>query len=123
MHIQHILTRACTNPQGKTDSVEPWYRTEYSQQPIAQDWLRKWGSTQCKALHLPKLNPFIPTDFGMLQVLLPCAPVWFSRVAPTIPAIQHYVFQITVVCCTVLGVFLYASHLCVRFVVILGSQP
>jgi hypothetical protein len=104
--------------QGKTDEVEPWYGTEFSQHAIPPEWLARWeaaaggqtdsgalappgvdgaapadaaaqrlsslavhlgDSTSWKAagptaatdgvpLHLPEPNPFVPTDFAMLEV-------------------------------------------------------
>lgn len=54
--------------QGKTDRAEPVYGTEYAQEPVPGDWLDRWREAACDGLHLPHLNPFIPTDFTMLQV-------------------------------------------------------
>ena len=54
--------------QGKTDQVEHWYRTDFSQQSIPEDWIQKWRLADSDALFLPELNPFIPTDFDLLKV-------------------------------------------------------
>ena len=47
---------------------EPIYTTQYSCEAIPADWLVAWEAAAEPALHLPKPNPFIPTDFQLLQV-------------------------------------------------------
>ena len=55
--------------QGQTSKTEPWYGTEYSMEPLPESWIAGWelpGKTA--GLHLPAANPFIPTDFSMVEV-------------------------------------------------------
>jgi len=58
--------------QGKVDLREPIYSTQYSVQPLPADWLAAWQAAAEPELHLPTPNPFIPTDFTLLQV-------WFHK--------------------------------------------
>lgn len=53
--------------QGQANSREPIYSTQYSCEKIPADWLAVWEAAAEPALHLPKANPFIPTDFQLLQ--------------------------------------------------------
>ena len=55
--------------QGKTNLKEPVYGTEYAEDRVPQGWLAEWQRAACGALHLPKLNPFIPADIDMLPVI------------------------------------------------------
>ena len=57
--------------QGATDKTETWYGTEYSLETVPGKWLEHWQQASQEGLHLPKQNPFIPTDFSMLQVPYP----------------------------------------------------
>ncbi|BDA50691.1 Insulin-degrading enzyme [Coccomyxa sp. Obi] len=55
--------------KGQTKSVEPWYGTEYSQEPISQEWLGSWTAAAATPdLHLPHDNPFISSDFTLIDV-------------------------------------------------------
>ena len=57
--------------QAECDQREKWYSTQYSLGPIPEDWLALWregGAEHAEALHLPRPNPFIPTQFDMIQV-------------------------------------------------------
>ena len=55
--------------QGQTKQVEPWYGTEYSQEAIPQEWLLRWQAPNAPAdLHLPHSNPFISSDFTLIDV-------------------------------------------------------
>ena len=53
--------------QGQVNSREPIYSTQYSCEKIPADWLAAWEAAAEPALHLPKANPFIPTEFQLLQ--------------------------------------------------------
>ncbi|KAK9789047.1 hypothetical protein WJX73_010500 [Symbiochloris irregularis] len=54
--------------QGDTDLVEPVYKTEYSCRALPKEWLQQWERPgKQEALHLPHLNPYIPSDFDLLQ--------------------------------------------------------
>ena len=61
--------------QGKTTEVEPWYQTEYSQEPVPSGWLSGWlKAFPNDSIHLPRPNPFISSQFGLIDVsLLPLA--------------------------------------------------
>ena len=50
---------------------EPIYSTQFSCEEVPADWLAAWEAAAEQALHLPKHNPFIPTDFDLLQVCRP----------------------------------------------------
>jgi hypothetical protein len=58
--------------QPRCEQREPWYSTPYSTSPIPQDWVEHWegadGAPPPPTLHLPALNPFIPTEFAMVEV-------------------------------------------------------
>ena len=52
--------------EGKTDSVEPWYGSNYSKVKLDPELIKKWeDATICDALHLPARNDFIPTNFDL----------------------------------------------------------
>ena len=56
-------------PQGRTKEVEPWYSTDYSQEPVPNEWLSSWlKAVPNPAIHLPKPNPFISSAFGLINV-------------------------------------------------------
>lgn len=50
------------------DECEPIYSSRYSQEPLPADWLAAWEEALEPELHLPAPNPFIPTDFSLLEV-------------------------------------------------------
>ena len=54
--------------QGQVTQCEPIYSTQYSCEGLPADWLAMWEAPAQSALHLPEPNPFIPTDFQLLQV-------------------------------------------------------
>ena len=55
--------------QGKTDKVEPWYSTEYSQEGVLSDWLSNWlKAFPNDCIHLPEPNPFISSEFSLIDV-------------------------------------------------------
>ncbi|KAK9803974.1 hypothetical protein WJX72_009535 [[Myrmecia] bisecta] len=55
--------------QGQTTEVEPWYETQYTLSAIPEDWLAEWSSPRAHPqLHLPAPNPFIPTNFDLIEV-------------------------------------------------------
>jgi len=62
--------------QGQVSSREAIYSTQYSCEKIPADWLAVWEAAAEPALHLPKANPFIPTDFQLLQARML---IWTGR--------------------------------------------
>ncbi|EIE20423.1 hypothetical protein COCSUDRAFT_30601 [Coccomyxa subellipsoidea C-169] len=55
--------------KGQTTLTEPWYGTEYSQEAISSEWLSAWASAVAPPeLHLPHDNPFISSDFTLIDV-------------------------------------------------------
>lgn len=57
--------------QGETRETEPWYGTEYSQEAIPAAWLDSWRDAAApEGLHLPLPNPFISSDFTLINVAL-----------------------------------------------------
>ena len=63
--------------QGVVDLCEPIYSSRYSLEPLPAEWLAAWREPAAAELHLPAPNPFIPTDFSLLEVR--------SRVPPLCP--------------------------------------
>ncbi|CAD7703211.1 unnamed protein product [Ostreobium quekettii] len=54
--------------KGTTDQVEAVYGTEYSCETIPEEWIKRWTNPeQDDRLHLPEPNPFVPTDFTLLN--------------------------------------------------------
>lgn len=54
--------------QGVATEREPWYGTQYNRERIPAEWLARWeAAAPPPELHLPRHNPFIPTDFALLQ--------------------------------------------------------
>ena len=71
MAIKDEVTQAAACLQGKTDKVEPWYGTEYSQDGVVSDWLSNWlKAFPNGCIHLPELNPFISSEFSLIDVSL-----------------------------------------------------
>ena len=67
--------------QGRTQEVEPWYSTGYSQEPVPNEWLSSWlKAVPNSAIHLPKPKPFISSAFGLIDV----------RGLPITSAMLHY---------------------------------
>ncbi|CAK0787227.1 hypothetical protein CVIRNUC_010443 [Coccomyxa viridis] len=55
--------------KGRTKEVEPWYSTDFSQEPVPNEWLSSWlKAVPNSAIHLPKPNPFISSAFGLIDV-------------------------------------------------------
>ena len=53
---------------GCEAKVEPYFGTEYWDSPLEETLLLSWESLHTAAkLHVPPPNPFIATDFSMLQ--------------------------------------------------------
>ena len=49
--------------------MEPWYSTDYSQEPVPNEWLSSWlKAVPNSAIHLPKPKPFISSAFGLIDV-------------------------------------------------------
>lgn len=58
--------------QGATQKKEAWYGTDFNIETLPDEWQTSWQSSAAREeLHLPKPNPFIPTDFSMLPARLP----------------------------------------------------
>ena len=55
--------------QGKTESVEKWYQTPYSESSLSAEQLQRWSEAlvDASALHLPSPNELISTDFALLR--------------------------------------------------------
>jgi insulysin len=52
---------------GNTSSKEQWYGTDYSMEKIDQARINQWEHAVVpKEMHVPKPNPFLPTDFTIL---------------------------------------------------------
>ena len=69
LNLQVTCAAACV--QGKTDKVEPWYGTEYSQDGVVSDWLSNWlKAFPNGCIHLPEPNPFISSEFSLIKVSL-----------------------------------------------------
>lgn len=83
-----VLSKGCAGP---SPTVEPWYGTEYREEPLADDFLQELENLpEEPGLVLPPLNEFIPTDFTIhpagepspLPALLRQTPhdrVWFKQ--------------------------------------------
>ena len=70
--------------QGKTTEVEPWYQTEYSQEPVHSGWLSGWlKAFPNDSIHLPRPNPFISSQFDLIDVSL--LPLCILSATPTRP--------------------------------------
>ncbi|KAL5540423.1 hypothetical protein UlMin_044939 [Ulmus minor] len=55
--------------ENHTDSVEPWYETNYSIERITSSTIQEWmQSAPNENLHLPAPNVFIPTDLSLKNV-------------------------------------------------------
>lgn len=68
-HASLAHNNAAVPLQGITTDIEPWYGTLYSREPLPAEWLAVWEAASPPAeLHLPPPNPFVPTDFALLQV-------------------------------------------------------
>ena len=76
----HYAGSLCV-PQAECTETEPWYGTRYSRAPLPADWLAAWrgkneggaagagdDGEEAAALHLPSPNPFIPTQFDLIEV-------------------------------------------------------
>lgn len=56
--------------QGHTDATEQWYGTEYSLQRLPDNWIQTWENVgEINDLHLPSLNPFVPTELDLIAVI------------------------------------------------------
>lgn len=64
------MLRVITAPGVETDKVEPWFGTPYKVTSINDSKTKAWianNSVNDSALFLPKENPFIPEDFGLIK--------------------------------------------------------
>jgi len=53
--------------ENEATSTEKWYGTKYKLEKIIPEVINDWNDgSLCKALHLPPVNEFIPTDFSLL---------------------------------------------------------
>eukprot|EP00884_Botryococcus_braunii_P023676 jgi/Botrbrau1/9993/Bobra.0012s0082.1 len=54
--------------KDQLNEVEPWYGTPFSREPLPGDWVNRWeAAVPGQSLHLPRLNPFVPHDFALVQ--------------------------------------------------------
>lgn len=61
------LTVVCKKFEGKTQYVEKWYQTPYSESPLDPELLERWALPPPNvALKLPHRNEFICSDFGIV---------------------------------------------------------
>lgn len=52
---------------GKTTHTEKWFGTDYFVDDISEDDIKAWENAPLlPELHLPKPNPFIPTNFDVV---------------------------------------------------------
>ena len=65
-----LITSKSNVFQGSTKEVEPWYKTPYSLSRVSPDWIQQWTSAADPRLFLPELNPFIPTNFDLIKVIV-----------------------------------------------------
>lgn len=50
------------------ERTERWYGTRYNVQKISDEWMTKWQSVELNdAFFLPKPNPFVSTDFSLVE--------------------------------------------------------
>ncbi|XP_072951084.1 insulin-degrading enzyme-like 1, peroxisomal [Typha angustifolia] len=55
--------------EGSTDTIEPWYSTNYSVEKVTASTIQQWvEKAPSEVLNLPKPNIFIPSDFGLKEV-------------------------------------------------------
>ncbi|EPY81998.1 insulin-degrading enzyme isoform 4 [Camelus ferus] len=55
--------------EGKTDRTEEWYGTQYKQEAISDEVIKKWQNADLNGkFKLPTKNEFIPTDFEILSL-------------------------------------------------------
>uniref|UniRef100_A0A8C3CB21 Insulin degrading enzyme n=1 Tax=Cairina moschata TaxID=8855 RepID=A0A8C3CB21_CAIMO len=55
--------------EGKTDRTEDWYGTQYKQEAISDEVIKKWQNADLNGkFKLPMKNEFIPTNFEILPL-------------------------------------------------------
>jgi len=60
---------------GTTTLKERWYESDYSSKKLSDEQLKRWNSALTEStswdslLHLPEINPFVPTDFSIRNSL------------------------------------------------------
>ncbi|KAM3666580.1 insulin-degrading enzyme isoform X2 [Ammospiza nelsoni] len=55
--------------EGKTDRTEEWYGTQYKQEAISDEVIKKWQNADLNGkFKLPMKNEFIPTNFEILPL-------------------------------------------------------
>ena len=55
--------------EGKTESTEKWYGTQFTHRRISKETISQWASVPYSdQLHLPAVNEFIPTNFDLLTL-------------------------------------------------------
>ena len=56
--------------QEECTSEEPVYKTKFSRQQLPSEWTQSWESTeQQPELSLPAPNPYIATDFDLIDMV------------------------------------------------------
>jgi len=60
---------------GEVKDTEPIYGTQYEVSPIPQEYITTWGCTEpSEELFVPDPNPFVPTDFAIIEPVQQDAP-------------------------------------------------
>lgn len=50
------------------DQTEKWYGTKYNVHRITDEWMERWSDVELNAsFYLPKPNPFVATDFSLVE--------------------------------------------------------
>ncbi|KAF5289998.1 hypothetical protein FQR65_LT11664 [Abscondita terminalis] len=64
----NIMISSSEVPEGITyDKLEPWFKTQYTDEEIPADWLQCWNEVEpFPEFALPQPNPYITTDFNIL---------------------------------------------------------
>uniref|UniRef100_A0A7M4FBB5 Insulin-degrading enzyme n=1 Tax=Crocodylus porosus TaxID=8502 RepID=A0A7M4FBB5_CROPO len=61
--------------EGKTDRTEQWYGTQYKQEAVSDEVIKKWQNADLNGkFKLPMKNEFIPTNFEILPLEKDAAP-------------------------------------------------
>ncbi|XP_036067708.1 insulin-degrading enzyme isoform X2 [Oryzias melastigma] len=86
------VTMVSKSFEGQTDRTEEWYGTQYKQEAIPEETIKKWSIPDLNPnFSLPKRNKFIPTNFQIYPVennppsvptlikSTPLSRVWFKQ--------------------------------------------
>ncbi|XP_034040067.1 insulin-degrading enzyme isoform X1 [Thalassophryne amazonica] len=62
--------------EGQTDKIEEWYGTQYKQEAISEETIKKWANADLNGkFKLPMKNEFIPTNFEIYPLEKESLPV------------------------------------------------